>query len=309
MVLKSRTTADSSVSVAAEHPQFTSDELQLAEVYAVNATLEAMAPQDSQGCPPRSAEDLNAFRPRRWVVEAIATALYDLRHGLQPVLGQPNARHIPTEAVPEYIALVAEGRDLGLLTESRMVTDATTAVYARAAIKALDEAVLAAYRTAPYNVAPQAYLDQPKAEPMADTIQPPEDMTAFKEYTPQQVADAVNVLVGFCHGNMVDAGWWNNPSTGEDPRNNPLCFSNKLMLVVSEVSEAMEGDRKSLPDDKLPHLPMRDVELADALIRIADMAGAFDLQLARSVVEKMVFNRRRKDHTHAGRLQSGGKAY
>ena len=42
---------------------------------------------------------------------------------------------------------------------------------------------------------------------------------------------------------------------------------------------------------------------------IADMAGAFNLQLARSVVEKMVFNRRRKDHTHAGRLQSGGKAY
>ncbi len=295
MVLKSSPTPQATQ----EHPQFTANELQIAEVYAANAALSS---KDSHGYLPRTAEELKTFRPHRWVVEAIASAMYDLRHGLQPVLGQPDARHVPTEAVSEHIALVAEGRDLGMLTESRMTTDPAATVYARAAIKVLDEAVAAAYHVSPYNVTPQT-------EPMADTIQPPEDMTAFKEYTPQQVAHAVNVLVGFCHGNMVDAGWWHNPSTGEDPRNNPLCFSNKLMLVVSEVSEAMEGDRKSLPDDKLPHLPMRDVELADALIRIADMAGAFNLQLARSVVEKMVFNRRRKDHTHAGRLQSGGKAY
>ncbi len=295
MVLKSSPTPQATQ----EHPQFTASELQIAEVYAANA---ALASKDSHGYLPRTAEELKTFRPHRWVVEAIASAMYDLRHGLMPILGQPDARHVPIEAVPAHIALVAEGRDLGMLTESRMTTDPAAAVYARAAIKVLDEAVASAYHVSPYNVTTQT-------EPMADTIQPPEDMTAFKEYTPQQVTDAVNVLVGFCHGNMVDAGWWHNPSTGEDPRNNPLCFSNKLMLVVSEVSEAMEGDRKSLPDDKLPHLPMRDVELADALIRIADMAGAFDLQLARSVVEKMVFNRRRKDHTHAGRLQSGGKAY
>ena len=218
------------------------------------------------------------------------------------------ARFIPTTKVPDNVALVAEGRDLGLITEDRLTARALSIEqpYARAVIQVLDETVAAAYHVSHHNVTPQT---EPMTEPMTDTTQPPEDMTAFKEYTPQQVADAVNVIVGFCHGNMVDAGWWRNPSTGEDPRNNPLCFSNKLMLAVSECAEAMEGDRKSLPDDKLPHLPMRDVELADALIRIGDLAGAFNLQLARSVVEKMVFNRRRKDHTHAGRLQSGGKAY
>ena len=177
MVLKSSPTPQATQ----EHPQFTANELQIAEVYAANAVQASYLP--------RTAEDLKTFRPHRWVVEAIASAMYDLRHGLQPVLDQPDARHVPTEAVSEHIALVAEGRDLGMLTESRMTTDPAAAVYARAAIKVLDEAVETAYHVSPYNVTPQT-------EPMADTIQPPEDMTAFKEYTPQQVTDAGRLQSG-----------------------------------------------------------------------------------------------------------------
>ncbi len=37
----------------------------------------------------------------------------------------------------------------------------------------------------------------------------------------------------------------------------------------------MEGERKDLMDDKLPHRKMAEVELADALIRIFDYAGAY----------------------------------
>ena len=37
------------------------------------------------------------------------------------------------------------------------------------------------------------------------------------------------------------------------------------MLIVSEIAEAMEGERKDLMDDKLPHRKMAEVELADAL--------------------------------------------
>lgn len=81
------------------------------------------------------------------------------------------------------------------------------------------------------------------------------------------------------------------------------------MLIVSEVSEAMEGHRKNLMDDKLPHRPMIEVELADALIRIADLAGALGLDLGGAVEEKLAFNASRPDHKLENRMAAGGKAY
>lgn len=52
-----------------------------------------------------------------------------------------------------------------------------------------------------------------------------------------------------------------------------------LMLCVSELSEALEGHRKGLMDDKLPHRKMVEVELVDFLIRAFDMAGGMDWDL------------------------------
>ena len=112
-----------------------------------------------------------------------------------------------------------------------------------------------------------------------------------------------------CHGASSAAGWWTHPQTGEPAQNNPMCFAQKLMLIVSELVEAMEGDRKSLMDDKLPHRPMREVELADAVIRIFDLAGAYNLDIAVAIVEKMAFNKVRPDHKIAARIAYGGKAY
>lgn len=42
------------------------------------------------------------------------------------------------------------------------------------------------------------------------------------------------------------------------------------MLVVSELSEAMEGFRRNLKDDKLTHRDMIEVELADVVLRLLD---------------------------------------
>lgn len=71
--------------------------------------------------------------------------------------------------------------------------------------------------------------------------------------------------------------WWTDLQTGEYPIKRNI--DELRMLVVSELAEAMEGDRKNLPDDKLPHRPMREVELADALIRLLDIAGAYQIVL------------------------------
>lgn len=111
-----------------------------------------------------------------------------------------------------------------------------------------------------------------------------------------------------CHSLARAAGWWTRPD-GSSVTDNPLCFSNKLMLIVSEVAEAMEGDRKGIKDDKLPHRDMREVELADAVIRIFDLAGAYDMDLAGAIVEKLAYNQQRADHKPEHRAQAGGKAY
>jgi len=82
-----------------------------------------------------------------------------------------------------------------------------------------------------------------------------------------------------------------------------------LMLIVTEVAEAMEGARKDLPDDKLPHRKMEEVELADALIRIFDYAGAHGFDLDGAFEEKMAYNASREDHTLAARRAEGGKKF
>lgn len=118
----------------------------------------------------------------------------------------------------------------------------------------------------------------------------------------------INEAVHRCHEASLKAGWWIDKN-GAKLTDNPMCFSQKLMLAVSELAEAMEGDRKGLMDDKLPNRPMREVELADAIIRILDLAGAYKMDLGGAVTEKMEFNRTREDHQKASRESKGGKAY
>ncbi len=100
--------------------------------------------------------------------------------------------------------------------------------------------------------------------------------------------------------------WWQDPATGAPVERNK---AELLMLIVSELAEAMEGVRKDLWDDKLPHRPMEEVELADALIRIFDYAGAYNLDIQGAYSEKRDFNAARADHTHEARLAAGGKKF
>lgn len=116
------------------------------------------------------------------------------------------------------------------------------------------------------------------------------------------------MLVNSCHGAAVNSGWWTDLNTGESligKRN----MGELLCLVHSEISEAMEAHRKDLMDDKLPHRSGLEVELADAVIRIADIAGAHNLDLGGAIAEKLRYNASREDHKPENRRQAGGKAY
>lgn len=115
-------------------------------------------------------------------------------------------------------------------------------------------------------------------------------------------------LVALCHNAAVAGGWWTDLHTGESLKGKRN-VGEMLCLVHSEISEAMESHRKNLMDDKLPHRKGIEVELADAVIRIADLAGALDLDLGEAIAEKLAYNASRADHKPENRKAAGGKAY
>lgn len=108
------------------------------------------------------------------------------------------------------------------------------------------------------------------------------------------------------HGTAREAGWYNDPTTGLPVQRN---FGEVVALMHSELSEALEADRKKLMDDKLPHRDGREVEFADCIIRILDTAEALGLDVAGALIEKNRFNKQRADHKLANRAQDGGKKY
>lgn len=111
----------------------------------------------------------------------------------------------------------------------------------------------------------------------------------------------INELVEQAHRNSVNHGFWDDMPT--DPSKLTPYLGLKLALIHSEVSEVLEELRDGHPMDatrytatgKPEGIPS---ELADILIRVADLAGAFrGIDLEDMVLEKMAYNTSRP-HKH-----------
>lgn len=107
----------------------------------------------------------------------------------------------------------------------------------------------------------------------------------------------LNGLSQRAHDTAVKKGWYD---TGERP------FAELLCLVHSEVSEALEEYRigrkvaESYYDDRGKPCGVPS-ELADIVIRVADIAGLYGIDLQNAVEEKMVYNATRPQR-HGGKV-------
>lgn len=116
----------------------------------------------------------------------------------------------------------------------------------------------------------------------------------------------INTMSSYCYLRARIAGWYTDKKTGEQFEPNK---GERIALMHSELSEALEGIRKGLMDDKLPHRKMEEVELADTIIRILDYAGFYGFDLGGAIIEKLEYNAKREDHKFENRLKEGGKAF
>mgnify|MGYP000172386561 CR=1 FL=1 len=122
----------------------------------------------------------------------------------------------------------------------------------------------------------------------------------YSEKTQHNLKEMGVGLTQACHGIARECGWWETTTERDVPR--------LLMLCVSELAEAMEADRKSLMDSHLSQRNGLEVELADTVIRIFDMAGGLGLDVAGALAEKLAYNTTRHDHKPEVRAD-GGKKY
>lgn len=94
----------------------------------------------------------------------------------------------------------------------------------------------------------------------------------------------------------IEKGWRNL----DDPPRDPLQL---LMLIVTEIGECAEAFRNGNPPCErlgMKHLSHAEEELADAVIRIIQMADEYGFNLPGAITRKMSFNWTRP-YRHGGK--------
>lgn len=87
---------------------------------------------------------------------------------------------------------------------------------------------------------------------------------------------SLNELAQLCHSIAKEKGFW------DEERN----IGEALMLVVTELAEAMEGYRHQ-DDANFKE------ELADAFIRLLDLCGGLNIDIEQEIYQKAIVNKKR----------------
>lgn len=88
----------------------------------------------------------------------------------------------------------------------------------------------------------------------------------------------IKELIEKCHRNAVEHGFWED---WEYLIQNAI--GNRLMLIVSELGEAIEALRHDDMDNFTE-------EIADACIRMFDLCGGLNIDLETAIQKKMAYN-------------------
>lgn len=90
---------------------------------------------------------------------------------------------------------------------------------------------------------------------------------------------SLEVLGSLINEQMVAQGFWQSENSGE-----------KIALMHSELSEALEADRKDLVSDHIPDFSGIEEEMADVVIRVIDYCAFNELRLGAAIEAKMQYN-------------------
>jgi NTP pyrophosphatase (non-canonical NTP hydrolase) len=102
------------------------------------------------------------------------------------------------------------------------------------------------------------------------------------------IAMGIEALKHRAHTSAKEKGFWDNPPE----------IGTSLMLIVSELGEALEAYRNGNPaSEKIPEISHAEEELADVVIRIMDFVGRHNIRLSEAILRKMSYNKTRP-HLH-----------
>lgn len=124
------------------------------------------------------------------------------------------------------------------------------------------------------------------------------DLTITDEQLQQQLAQMGEIVAArgldalaksFLSLSKEKGFWDHNPNSSE-----------KLMLIVTEISEVVEhlrGGTENEKSSKIPDFTNEEEEVADAIIRMLDYASARGLRIGQAVIAKHNYNKTRP-HKH-----------